>query len=284
MVLFGSHRMGSRHPFPRRTQPFLSMSVSNRPSVAVIGAGWAGWGAAKALCESGCDVTLIDTLSDPACASPLLTSTNRPYEPGQRGFWFDYPNIANLLTSLNISEQDVFTPYLNSSFYSPYGLEAAAPVFSDFPLSPVLPSPLGQMLASFKLFKRLPLQDRASIAGLLLAILDLYRDQESFAAYDRMSAYDLFTLAGLTPRLIDDFLRPTFLVGLFKPPEELSAAVAMELLYFYALAHVTSFDVRWVKAEGGVGGAFFKPLYHYLASKYNFTLLPATRVTSISLD
>jgi hypothetical protein len=26
-------------------------------------------------------------------------------------------------------------------------------------------------------------------------------------------------------------------VGLFKPPEELSAAVAMELLYFYALAH-----------------------------------------------
>ena len=26
-------------------------------------------------------------------------------------------------------------------------------------------------------------------------------------------------------------------MGLFKPPEELSAAVAMELLYFYALAH-----------------------------------------------
>ena len=34
-----------------------------------------------------------------------------------------------------------------------------------------------------------------------------------------------------------DFLKPTLLVGLFKPPEELSAAVAMELLYFYALAH-----------------------------------------------
>eukprot|EP00961_Rhodomonas_salina_P302534 3940880-Rhodomonas_salina.2 len=33
---------------------------------------------------------------------------------------------------------------------------------------------------------------------------------------------------------------PTLLVGLFKPPEELSAAVAMELLYFYALAHQTS--------------------------------------------
>jgi hypothetical protein len=36
---------------------------------------------------------------------------------------------------------------------------------------------------------------------------------------------------------VDDFIRPTLLVGLFKPPEELSAAVAMELLYYYALAH-----------------------------------------------
>ena len=41
----------------------------------------------------------------------------------------------------------------------------------------------------------------------------------------------------LSQRLVDDFIRPTLLVGLFKPPEELSAAVAMELLYFYALAH-----------------------------------------------
>jgi len=32
-------------------------------------------------------------------------------------------------------------------------------------------------------------------------------------------------------------VRPTLLVGLFKAPEELSAAVALELLYFYALAH-----------------------------------------------
>ena len=29
--------------------------------------------------------------------------------------------------------------------------------------------------------------------------------------------------------------------------QELSAAVTMELLYFYALAHQTSFDVRWLK-------------------------------------
>ena len=33
--------------------------------VVVVGAGWAGWGAAKALCEAGVRVTLIDGMSDP---------------------------------------------------------------------------------------------------------------------------------------------------------------------------------------------------------------------------
>ena len=49
--------------------------------------------------------------------------------------------------------------------------------------------------------------------------------------------------------MIDEFLRPILLVGLFKPPEELSAAVTMELLYYYALAHQDSFDVRWIKSK-----------------------------------
>ena len=57
------------------------------------------------------------------------------------------------------------------------------------------------------------------------------------------------THTGLSKRLVDDFIRPTLLVGLFKPPEELSAAVTMELLYYYALAHQTSFDVKWIKGE-----------------------------------
>ena len=50
-------------------------------------------------------------------------------------------------------------------------------------------------------------------------------------------------------RLVQDFITPTLLVGLFKPPEELSALVVMELLYYYALAHQDSFDVRWIKVR-----------------------------------
>ena len=61
-----------------------------------------------------------------------------------------------------------------------------------------------------------------------------------------MTARRVSRRVGVTKRLVDDFLRPTLLVGLFKPPEELISAVTMELLYFYALAHQTSFDVRWL--------------------------------------
>jgi uncharacterized protein with NAD-binding domain and iron-sulfur cluster len=158
----------------------------------------------------------------------------------------DYPNINNLIKVLNLKEDHIFTPYTNSSFYSPNGLEATAPVFS-LSQFPNLPSPLGQVVATQKLFERLPLLDRASMIGLLYATIDFNRNDKVFAAYDKMTANELFIRFGLSKRLVDDFIRPTLLVGLFKPPEELSAAVTMELLYYYALAHQTSFDVKWIK-------------------------------------
>lgn len=35
-----------------------------------------------------------------------------------------------------------------------------------------------------------------------------------------MTAHELFLRCGLSRRLVDDFLKPTLLVGLFKPPED----------------------------------------------------------------
>lgn len=46
-----------------------------KPHVTVVGAGFGGWGAAKALCENGCRVTLLDVLPDPTGATPYLTPT-----------------------------------------------------------------------------------------------------------------------------------------------------------------------------------------------------------------
>jgi hypothetical protein len=45
------------------------------------------------------------------------------------------------------------------------------------------------------------------------------RGQATFEAYDRMTAHELFLRMGLSERLVNDFIKPTLLVGLFKPPE-----------------------------------------------------------------
>lgn len=276
-------------------------AVGKRKRYVIVGCGWAGFGAAKALCESEIDaeVIMLDTLPDPTGATPYLSRTGKPVEAGTRGFWKDYPNIYALCNELQLNEEDVFTPFTNSSFYSPDGLEATAPVFTDatFPninlpflssLSgqklPNLPSPLGQVLATFPLFERIPLPDRASMIGLLIATVDcLGGDETVQEQYDRMTAHELFTRFKLSPRLVEDFIKPTLLVGLFKPPEELSALVVMELLYYYALAHTDSFDVRWIK-NGTVSDSLIAPLAAKLQNSFNVTVLGGSRVGKMTLD
>jgi uncharacterized protein with NAD-binding domain and iron-sulfur cluster len=269
----------------------------------VVGAGWGGWGAAKALCQAGSNarVIILDALPDPTGQTPYLSPTGKPVEAGTRGFWMDYPNINDLCRQLGLDEKDVFTDYTNSSFYSPDGLEATAPVFSKakFPqlpenlpffssLSgqslPYLPSPLGQILATFPLFERIPLADRASMIGLLVATIDCFAADESVQEmYDRMTAHELFLRFRLSPRLVQDFIKPTLLVGLFKPPEELSALVVMELLYYYALAHTDSFDVRWIK-NGTVADSLILPLANKLVKDYGLQVKGGCRVGKIALQ
>jgi uncharacterized protein with NAD-binding domain and iron-sulfur cluster len=250
-----------------------------RPShVVVIGAGWAGWGAAKALCEAGIRVTLIDGMPDPTGSQPITTKSGKPFEAGTRGFWKDYPNINALTDELGAG--DIFTDFTTSAFWSPDGLEATAPVFGE---APQWPSPLGQMVATITNFTRLPIQDRLSIAGLLYAMLDLYRSDKIYQQYDDLDAQSLFVKLGISDRLINEFLRPTLLVGLFKPPEELSAAVTMELLYYYALAHQDSFDVRWIKSKS-ITEHLFAPLSRRLISRHHLQVLGGTLVRRVNVS
>ena len=252
---------------------------SNTPShVVVIGAGWAGWGAAKALCQAGVRVTLIDGISDPTGSTPLTTPSGKPFEAGTRGFWKDYPNINALTEELQLGE--IFTEFTTSAFWSPDGLEATAPVFGD---GPQLPSPLGQAFATFNNFKRLPVADRLSIAGLLVAMLDLNRNDAVYQQYDGIDALTLFKQLRISDRMINEFLRPILLVGLFKPPEELSAAVTMELLYYYALAHQDSFDVRWIKRKS-IAEQLLAPLSQRLRHQHHLEVLGGTLASRLNVS
>jgi hypothetical protein len=51
----------------------------------------------------------------------------------------------------------------------------------------------------------------------------------------------LFKLYGVSKAAYEQFLRPTLLVGLFAPPERISAAVMLETLYFYAMRSQNAF-------------------------------------------
>ena len=98
---------------PKKVRASLSMSAVPT-KVAVIGAGFGGWGACKALVEGGCDVVLLDTLPDPTSATPYVTPSGKPFEPGTKGFWKDYPNIYKLVEEdLGITPEDIFTPCTN---------------------------------------------------------------------------------------------------------------------------------------------------------------------------
>ena len=253
-------------------------STAGSSHVVVVGAGWGGWGAAKALCEAGVRVTLVDGLADPTGSTPLTTASGKPFEAGTRGFWRDYPNINALCDELGLSE--VFTPFTSSAFWSPQGLEATAPVFGD---GPQLPSPLGQAFATINNFKRLPVADRLSIAGLLVAMLDLNRSPAVYERYDALDALTLFRQLRISERMINEFLRPILLVGLFKPPEELSAAVTMELLYYYALAHQDSFDVRWIKSKS-IGEQLLAPLSRRLCDAHQLQVLGGTFASRLNVS
>ena len=61
-------------------------SNADASHVMVIGVGWAGWGAAKALCEAGVRATLVDGMSDPTGRTPMRTASGNPFEAGTRAF------------------------------------------------------------------------------------------------------------------------------------------------------------------------------------------------------
>ena len=129
---------------------------------------------------------------------------------------------------------------------------------------------LGQAAYTFPLFNTGPASplspvDLASMLTLLPAMLSFNADPETYEEYDEMSAKELFRRSGVTRALYENFLKPLLLVGLFAPPEELSAASVLETLYFYAAAHKFDFDMCWCR--GTVREKLFDPLCDQIAQR-----------------
>lgn len=217
---------------------------------------------------------LLDAAPNPGGLSTVLrTPQGRVFEPGIKGFWYQYKNIDELVKTLEVREP--FTPWCRSSYWSPQGLQVQSPVFQDLPR---LPTPLGSLLYTSPYFTSLPLLDRLSATSLILPLLEHDRDADTYAYYDKMSAYELFRQYGVSQRLYREFLEPMLLVTLFVPPEKLSAAAALGALYYFVLAHQPDFDVRWCR--GAVGEVIFAPWLRWLQQR-GATVLGGRRVTEV---
>ncbi|GFR52690.1 hypothetical protein Agub_g15316 [Astrephomene gubernaculifera] len=247
--------------------------------VVIVGGGWAGFGAAKHLAEQGCDVTLLEAAAHPGGLSGgFRTTGGRAVEAGMKGFWYQYHNIFALLRELRLPAWPL-TEWTPSGFWGAGGkLLTEAPVFSSRPRLPTL---LGQFVHTFPLYWSLPLPDRLTLLPFLATLADYVSSEEVYEQYDKMSAYELFRRCGVSARAYDEFLRPTLLVGLFAPPEELSAAVVLDTLYFYALAHQNDFDVCWPR--GSVAELVFMPLVERIRAAGG-RVLGSRLVTGFSTD
>lgn len=222
----------------------------SQPKVVVVGAGWAGLGAAYHLVKQGYDVTLLEAGAYPGgLVAGWKTAGGRSIEAGIHGFWYPYSNIFSLVKELGLSP---FTDFTRSSQYSPYGLEVESPIFQDLPQ---LPTPLGTFL--YTQFKHLPLIDRLSALPLLYALVDFDNSDAAWRRYDAVTARELFKDFGVSARLYRDSFEPMLLVGLFAPGEQCSAAAALGMLYYFILAHQPNFDVVWCR--GTVGEMIFRP-------------------------
>ncbi|MBD2256399.1 FAD-dependent oxidoreductase [Pseudanabaena sp. FACHB-2040] len=218
--------------------------------VVVVGAGWAGLGSTYHLAKQGYDVTLLEAGPYPGgLVAGWQTAGGRSVEAGIHGFWYPYRNIFSLTDELKIQP---FTPWTQSSQYSPHGLEVESPLFQAMPY---LPSPLGTFL--YTRFQRLPLVDRLSALPLLYAVVDFDNSREAWQRYDAITARELFKQYGVSARLYKESFEPMLLVGLFAPGEQCSAAAALGMLYYFILAHQPDFDVRWCR--GTVGEQIFRP-------------------------
>lgn len=243
----------ARNVHRSRRREVVTMCPPSEQRVAIIGAGWAGLGAAYHLSQqSNLNITLIDAASSVGgLVAGWKTAKGQDVEVGIHGMWRPYFNLFHLVQhDLGL---DPFTDWTRSSQRSPKGKVVESPIFNDLPR---LPSPLGTFF--YTKFLDLPLIDRLSALPLIEAVIQWDNSDRSWRKFDKMTAKELFKQYGCSERVYKEAFEPMLLVGLFAPGEQCSAAGALGMLYFFILAHQADFDVVWPR--GTVGKLIFGPL------------------------
>jgi len=154
------------------------MLAAGESHVVVIGGGWAGWGAAKSLCEAGVRVTLIDGMVDPTGSQPITTKSGKPFEAGtKRILERDYPNIKCPQRKIS-TIGPIFTDFTTSAFLVTRWIGSDCSCF--WRAAPVAKPPWSSDGNSEQLQSNFRFKIDSASQDFFYAMLDLYRSDEVF--------------------------------------------------------------------------------------------------------
>ncbi len=165
--------------YPDTSKWCMNAATGDPKKVVVVGAGWAGLGAAHHLSkQSGIEVTLIDAApSVGGLVAGWKTDQGKEVEVGVHGFWRPYFNVFELVQKeLGLSP---FSDWTKSSQRSPRGKVVESPIFFR---EPRLPTPLGTFV--YTKFLDLPLVDRLSALPLMKAVIEWDNSHEAWTRFE----------------------------------------------------------------------------------------------------
>jgi uncharacterized protein with NAD-binding domain and iron-sulfur cluster len=288
--------------------------------IVVVGGGWAGYSFAESLSHNNIehknvDVILLDAAKQAkgglAGGYRDGSSNNRPVEAGIHGFWREYKNTFDIMSSIDgVVVDEVLGDYSPSVLFSKNGKVAVAPVLVEeddnnnkdnitsmkLPkltelnneravrrlIAANLPPPLDlPVLAELDNSKPTKLQpvDLLSGLGLLGAWADFEQESpSSWKRYDSQPASLLFEKAGITDALYEELVSPLLHVLPMCPAYDCSAAAALSCFHVFALQSRGAFDARWCR--GSISEKIFEPWQAQLVKRH-VSIRGGARVNSI---
>lgn len=194
------------------------MSGTERKTVAVIGAGWAGCAAAVELAEAGISVSLFESLPVPGGRARRITADGRILDNGQHILLGAYKASLSIMQKVGVNPR---TAFLRLPLQMRYPPQTDGISF----ITASLPAPLHLAWALFRA-KGLETADKMALARFISAARWM-----GWKLNADCPVTTLLERFGQTSRLYALLWRPLCIAALNTPPEQASAQIFLNVLH-----------------------------------------------------
>lgn len=194
------------------------MPGTEKKTVAVIGAGWAGCAAAVELAEAGVSVSLFESLPVPGGRARRITTDGRILDNGQHILLGAYKASLSIMQKVGVNPRTAFLRLPLQIRYPPQTGDMSL-------VAANLPAPLHLVLALFRA-KGLETADRMALARFISAARWM-----GWKLNEDCPVTTLLERFGQTPRLYSLLWRPLCIAALNTLPEQASAQIFLNILH-----------------------------------------------------